>query len=82
MEWYPGVATTVLGRKKTRFESLEAAELESGSSEWAPFRDEGEWEFAWFLMKNLGQTKIDELLKLSTVSKGKYTCLLHAECDP
>ena len=68
-EQYLGIATTVLGRKKTVFESLEAAELEKGENKWAPFRDEDEWELARFLMRNLGQTKINEMLKLSLVSE-------------
>ncbi|KAI6018454.1 hypothetical protein BKA83DRAFT_4464902 [Pisolithus microcarpus] len=34
---------------------------------WAPFRTEGEWELARFLMKNVGQTKMDEFLKLDIV---------------
>ena len=68
-EHYPGMAATILGKEKTVFKSQEAAELERGNSEWAPFCDEDEWEFAHFLMKNLGKTKIDELLKLSSVSE-------------
>ena len=68
-EHYPGMATAILGKEKTVFKSQEATELERGDSEWVPFCNEDEWEFARFLMKNLGQTKIDELLKLSSVSK-------------
>jgi len=68
-EQYLGVAATILGKKGTVFESMEAADLAKGESEWAPFRDKDEWELAQFLMKNLGHTKIDELLKLSHVSK-------------
>jgi len=68
-EQYPGVAATILGKQKTVFEHLEAAEVERGDSEWAPFCDEDEWELAQFMMKNLGQTKINELLKLSSVSE-------------
>ena len=63
------MAATILGKEKTVFESQEAAELERGDSEWAPFRDEDKWEFARFLMKNFGKMKIDELLKLSSVSE-------------
>ena len=63
------MAATILGKEKTVFKSQEAAELERGDSEWVPFRNEDKWEFACFLMKNLGQTKINELLKLSSVSK-------------
>ncbi|KAI6029102.1 hypothetical protein BKA83DRAFT_4461835 [Pisolithus microcarpus] len=36
-------------------------------SMWAPFRSEGEWELARFLMKNVGQNKMDEFLKLNIV---------------
>jgi len=68
-EQYLHATTTILGKKKTVFESIEAAELEKGESKWAPFHNEDEWELACFLMKNLGQAKTDELLKLSHVSK-------------
>ena len=68
MEQYPGITATVLGKKKTVFKSLEATEIERGDSEWAPFHDEDKWELGQFMMKNLGQMKIDELLKLSSVS--------------
>jgi len=64
-----GITTTILGRKQMVFEAQEAAEITRGDSEWAPFRDQDEWELARFMMKNLGQTKINELLKLSSVSE-------------
>jgi len=81
-EQYTGTTATALGRKQTVFESLEAAELEKGKGDWAPFCDEDEWEFACFLMKNLGQTKIDELLKLAQVSETKTAHLLDADRNP
>jgi len=68
-EQYPGIAAMILGKAKTVFKSLEAAEVERGDGKWAPFCDEDEWELARFLMKNLGQTKIDEFLKLPSVSE-------------
>jgi len=68
-EQYAGVAATILDKRQMVFESLEAAGLEEGESKWTPFRDEDEWDLARFLMKNLGQKKIDELLKLSHVSE-------------
>jgi len=68
-EQYMGVTAKILGRKQTVFEAQEAAEIARGDSEWAPFRDQDEWELARFMMKNLGQTKINELLKLSSVSE-------------
>ncbi|KIM65438.1 hypothetical protein SCLCIDRAFT_22635 [Scleroderma citrinum Foug A] len=51
------------------FESMEVADLKKGKDEWVPFCDEDEWELAQLLMKNLGQTKTDELLKLSFMQK-------------
>ena len=68
-EQYLGIAATILGREKMIFECLKAAEDERGDGKWAPFHDEDEWELARFLMKNLGQTKIDEFLKLPSVSE-------------
>jgi len=56
-------------RAELGFELTVNLRAKRGESEWAPFRDEDEWELAWFLMKNLGQTKVNELLKLSFVSK-------------
>ena len=50
---------------------MEAAELENGDNEWAPFRNEDEWELAQFSMQNLGQKKIDKYLKLKLVSNQK-----------
>ncbi|KIK10845.1 hypothetical protein PISMIDRAFT_44635, partial [Pisolithus microcarpus 441] len=52
---------------KTLFESWEEAEALDDDSMWAPFRDEEEWELARFLMKNIGQNKTDEFLKLGMV---------------
>ena len=68
-EPYPKPTATILGKKMMMFEAMEAAELKKGKREWVPFRDEDKWELAQFLMKNLGQKKTDELLKLSHVSK-------------
>ena len=67
-EQYPGVTATILGKKMTIFESMEAAELENDENEWAPFLDEDEWELAQFLMQNVGQKKMDKYLKLKIVS--------------
>ena len=35
--------------------------------EWAPFKDEEEWELFRWLIKHVGQNRIDEFLKLSIV---------------
>ncbi|KAI5982757.1 hypothetical protein EDC04DRAFT_2874303 [Pisolithus marmoratus] len=48
---------------------MEAVETANEQSKWAPFQNEGKWELACFLMKNVGQTKMDEFLKLDIVQK-------------
>ncbi|KAI6127060.1 hypothetical protein F5141DRAFT_1060675 [Pisolithus sp. B1] len=67
MKEFDGVATKILGTQKTLFESLVEAETVNNESMWAPFHDEEEWELASFLMKNIGQNKMDEFLKLDMV---------------
>ncbi|KAI6101513.1 hypothetical protein EDD16DRAFT_1696818 [Pisolithus croceorrhizus] len=66
-EQFIGLAAKILGAQNTLFESMEAVETAKKESMWAPFRTEGEWELARFLMKNIGQTKMDEFLKLNIV---------------
>ncbi|KIK13685.1 hypothetical protein PISMIDRAFT_118419, partial [Pisolithus microcarpus 441] len=67
VEQYTEVAAQILGSRPTVFEDMEKAENTSGGSQWAPFHNEEEWELARFLMKNVGQMKIDDFLKLSLV---------------
>ncbi|KAH9913718.1 uncharacterized protein B0H18DRAFT_887808 [Fomitopsis serialis] len=38
---------------------------EAKVDEWAPFKDEEEWELFRWLIKHVGQNRIDEFLKLS-----------------
>ncbi|KAI6015680.1 hypothetical protein EDC04DRAFT_2870455 [Pisolithus marmoratus] len=64
---FAGVAAKILGSHKMLFKSLEEVEIADKSSMWAPFHDGEEWELAHFLMKNVGQTKTDEFLKLGIV---------------
>ncbi|KIK21722.1 hypothetical protein PISMIDRAFT_82263, partial [Pisolithus microcarpus 441] len=70
---FTGVAAKILGSRQTRFESMEAVETAENESMWAPFRTEGEWELARFLMKNVGQTKMDEFLKLDIIRDRTHT---------
>ncbi|KAI5999520.1 Zn-finger domain-containing protein [Pisolithus albus] len=70
---FEGVAAKIIGTGKTRFESLKEVESVDCSNMWAPFRDEEEWELARFLMKNLGQNKTDEFLKLGIIGPA-WTC--------
>ncbi|KAI6116503.1 hypothetical protein F5141DRAFT_1187665 [Pisolithus sp. B1] len=44
-----------------RHHSLEEAEIAHESNMWAPFHNEEEWELACFLMKNVGQTRMDDI---------------------
>ncbi|KAI6009183.1 hypothetical protein EDC04DRAFT_2871408 [Pisolithus marmoratus] len=64
---YVEVAAQILGLQPTVFEDMEKAEYTNCGSQWAPFHNEGEWDLAHFLMKNVGQTKMDEFLKLLLV---------------
>ncbi|KAI6098415.1 hypothetical protein EV401DRAFT_2147553 [Pisolithus croceorrhizus] len=66
-EQFIRLATKILGAQNTLFESMEAVETAKKESMWAPFHTKGEWELAHFLMKNIGQTKMDEFLKLKIV---------------
>ncbi|KAI6026905.1 hypothetical protein BKA83DRAFT_4463011 [Pisolithus microcarpus] len=70
---FEGIAAKILGSRKTLFESWEEAEALDDDSMWAPFRDEEEWELARFLMKNIGQNKTDEFLKLGMVRNSGVT---------
>ncbi|KAI6028229.1 hypothetical protein EDC04DRAFT_2869150 [Pisolithus marmoratus] len=64
-----GMTAKILGSGRTIFKSMEAVEAANEQSKWVPFQNEGEWELAHFLMKNVGQTKMDEFLKLNIVWK-------------
>ncbi|KAI6041032.1 hypothetical protein EDC04DRAFT_2867355 [Pisolithus marmoratus] len=46
---------------------MEKAEYKNCRNQWSPFQSEEEWDLACFLMKNVGQMKINEFLKLSLV---------------
>lgn len=65
---YPGRAGDVLGKSHTKFE-LRRAEMEDATEgKYTPFKDEEECGLAKWLLKNVGQKKIDEYLKLPIVS--------------
>ncbi|KAG1889977.1 hypothetical protein F4604DRAFT_1876673 [Suillus subluteus] len=49
---------------QTGFERYQRYKEGEGEDEWAPFCNEEEWGLAEWLVKNLGQTKTDEFLKL------------------
>ncbi|KAI6017027.1 hypothetical protein EDC04DRAFT_2870151 [Pisolithus marmoratus] len=61
------LAAQILGSQPTVFKEMEKDEFKHCGGQWSPFQSEEEWDLAHFLMKNVGQTKIDEFLKLSLV---------------
>jgi hypothetical protein len=67
-EPYPGQVAKVLGEGETLFQRWENQQQVDGNLEWVPFDNQHEWELAGWLMKSLGQSSIDEYLKLPIVS--------------
>ncbi|TFY52652.1 hypothetical protein EVJ58_g9893 [Rhodofomes roseus] len=76
VESYPGVVATIIREDHTLFEQWCAMRAEAEVDEWAPFKDEEEWELFRWLIKHVGQTKIDEFLKLSIIRR---KCSLSAD---
>ncbi|KAI6022608.1 hypothetical protein EDC04DRAFT_2900778 [Pisolithus marmoratus] len=74
-EQYAGIAAQIFSSWPTVFEEMEKAKYRNCRSQWSPFQSEEEWDLACFLMKNVGQTKIDEFLKLSLIHAGPLTGL-------
>lgn len=67
VEDYPGVVAAIIKEDDTLFEKWCTTRAEAEVDEWAPFRDEEEWELFRWLIKHVGQNRIDEFLKLSIV---------------
>ncbi|KAI6039427.1 hypothetical protein EDC04DRAFT_2895221 [Pisolithus marmoratus] len=72
---YTGIAAQIFSSWPTVFEEMEKAEYKNCRSQWSPFQSEEEWDLAHFLMKNVGQMKIDEFLTLSLIHAGPLTGL-------
>ncbi|KAG1869961.1 hypothetical protein F4604DRAFT_1881323 [Suillus subluteus] len=49
---------------ETKFERYRRHQEEEVEDRWSPFEDAEEWDLAEWLVKNLGQTRTDEFLKL------------------
>jgi len=77
-EAFPAPAGESFGERATLFEALKGQQNIEGESRWAPFKDRDEWELAEWLMKNVGQNKTDEFLKLPIVSGTLSTILICA----
>jgi hypothetical protein len=64
---YPGPAGQPIRNAKPAFVCTRQANLQAGEAPWLPFRDKEEWEFASWILQNLGHRQIDDLLKLDFV---------------
>lgn len=66
---YPASRNAGKGLKKspTKFDQIRDEQILTGAQIWGPFRDEEEWELAKWLIKNVGHTQADTLLKLPIV---------------
>ncbi|KAG1861276.1 hypothetical protein F4604DRAFT_1882477 [Suillus subluteus] len=54
----------LLHEGETKFERYRRHQEEEVEDRWSPFEDAEEWDLAEWLVKNLGQTRTDEFLKL------------------
>jgi hypothetical protein len=68
VEAYPRPAGIAIGQGKTKFQILHEKQTKQGESNYAPFANKEEWELAQWLSRRVGQTAIDEYLKLPIVS--------------
>ncbi len=67
VRYYPAPVAQVLRRGESTFEEWRRVNEKDGRPRWAPFANEEEWKLAHWLLKNVGQNKIDEFLKLDIV---------------
>lgn len=68
VEKYPEEAATILEGREGLFETWRKEDRRVGDgNRWAPFANKNEWELAQWLMKNVGQNKIEEFFKLGLV---------------
>ncbi|KAF8870236.1 hypothetical protein BD779DRAFT_1455790 [Infundibulicybe gibba] len=67
-EHYPTAAKT-FGRGQTKFQEWHDHQKREHEEAWAPFDNVEEWDLAQWLMNNVGQTSIDEFLKLPITRK-------------
>ncbi|KAG1799690.1 uncharacterized protein HD556DRAFT_1430484 [Suillus plorans] len=64
IQTYPGQVAQTLGQAKTLFDSIRAEQEAQGLDPWGPFADEEEWGLVKWLIARVGQTAIDEFMKL------------------
>ena len=69
-ECFPHPAGVRIRQKATAFELLRNAQVARGQSIWGTFFDEGDWEFArWVLQSGTTHASTDKLLELKKVSQ-------------
>ncbi|KAG1814733.1 uncharacterized protein BJ212DRAFT_1447524 [Suillus subaureus] len=64
IQTYPGQAVQSLGQAKTLFDSIRAEQEALGLDPWVPFAGKEEWRLVKWLIARVGQTAIDEFMKL------------------
>ncbi|KAG1732870.1 uncharacterized protein EDB91DRAFT_1238678 [Suillus paluster] len=65
---------------ETNFERYRTYQEEEGEDPWSPFEDAEEWDLAQWLVKNLGQTRTNEFLKLP-ITQNRTKLLFHNNCS-
>ncbi|KAF7419251.1 hypothetical protein PC9H_001838 [Pleurotus ostreatus] len=58
-----------LQKGTTQFEQWQSENVRAGRDEWYPFASESEWETVGWLVANVGQSAIEEYLKLDITKK-------------
>jgi hypothetical protein len=72
-EDFPQHAGQGIRRELTMFESLSIAQATGGESIWGAFSDEGDWDFArWILKSGTTHASTNELLELKKVSQKNH----------
>ncbi|KAG1727147.1 hypothetical protein EDD22DRAFT_982766 [Suillus occidentalis] len=73
IQTYPGQVAQSLGQARTLFDSIRAEQEAQGLDPWAPFADEEEWGLVKWLIVRVGQTTIEEFMKLPITSHLKMS---------
>jgi hypothetical protein len=60
-------AGAVWGEEVPFFEKLRRDQEIDGASRWGPFEDQDEWELSKWLIRNIGQSQINDFLNLNIV---------------
>ncbi|KAI0070398.1 hypothetical protein K474DRAFT_1713361 [Panus rudis PR-1116 ss-1] len=69
VESYPRLVPDTFGEGLTQFEQWKMDGEVAGTSPWAPFESEEEWDLVRWMGENLGHNQIEAFLKLRTIQK-------------